>query len=142
MSEEVKQGDQVEISYVGKLTDGSVFDQSPEGQGFQFTAGGEEVIPGMADAVLGMKIGDNKTVEIAPDQAYGPYNEGMLVKVGRDQIPPEVSVGDALSDGTPESPIWVVKELGDEFGVLDGNHPLAGQTLIFEIELKGINQAG
>lgn len=141
MSEEVKQGDQVEILYTGKLKDGSVFDQSEPGANFQFTAGGVEVIPGMSEAVVGMKKGDAKTIEIEPDRAYGDYDGEMVVKIERNQIPDDVSVGDALSDGSEQGPIWIVKELGDDFGVLDGNHPLAGETLIFDIELVGITSA-
>ncbi|HKI97396.1 MAG TPA: peptidylprolyl isomerase [bacterium] len=134
----VKQGDQVEIEYVGKLEDGTVFD-STDGRGtFEFEAGSNRIIPGMSDAVMGMEVGQEKTVEIPPDQAYGPRNEELVIRIPRERIPQDAKVGDALSDGQQGGQVWYVAEVTPEEGVLDGNHPLAGKTLIFEVRLIGI----
>lgn len=139
MSENVKEGDEVGIRYKGTLTDGTVFDESTEDSDpFRFVAGSESVIPGMSMGVIGMAVGETKNIEIEPDQAYGQVDDTMLATVNRDQVPKEVNVGDVLSDGQPDSQPWYVKTLTEEECVLDGNHPLAGKTLIFEVELLEI----
>jgi peptidylprolyl isomerase len=134
----VKSGDQVEIEYVGRLKDGTVFDSTEGRDAFRFEAGGSGVIQGMSAAVLGMSLGQKKTFEIELQQAYGDYDESLLVKILRDRMPSEVEVGDALSDGSENTRVWHVRELTEEFGILDGNHPLAGESLIFDIELVSI----
>ena len=138
MSDMVKSGDMVSIWYTGKLEDGTVFDSNEGQDAFQFEAGGPQVIAGMSEGVMGMQVGDEKTLEIPPDQAYGDLVEDLVIRVPTDKIPDDVKVGDALSDGTPGSPSWVVKEVGGEEVVLDGNHPLAGKTLVFDVKLDSI----
>ena len=138
MSETVKSGDTVSIWYTGKLDDGTVFDSNEGQETFTFEAGGQQVIPGMSEGVVGMQIGEEKTLEIPPDQAYGAPVEELVIKVASDKIPSDVKVGDALSDGTPGSPNWIVTDVGSEEVTLDGNHPLAGKTLIFDVKLDSI----
>jgi len=138
MSETVKAGDQISIEYTGRFEDGTVFDSS-EGRGaFSFEAGGGNVIPGMDAAVVGMQVGEEKTVEIPPEEAYGPRVDDLVISVPSAQVPEGAKVGDALSDGTPNGPSWVVTEVGEEAVTLDGNHPLSGQMLIFDIKLVAI----
>ena len=140
MSEQtaVKQGDQVEIEYVGKLEDGTVFD-STDGKGsFRFQAGSDGIIRGMSAAVVGMQVGDTKTVSIPPEEAYGARDDDLVLRGPRERIPPDTKVGDALSDGSPGGRTWFVTELTEQETVLDGNHPLAGKTLIFEVKLVGV----
>ena len=138
MSDSVKSGDMVSIWYTGKLEDGTVFDSNEGMEAFKFEAGGQQVITGMSEAVMGMQVGDEKTIEIPPEQAYGDPVEDLVISVAKDKIPEDVKVGDALSDGTPGSPSWVVTEVGDQEVVLDGNHPLAGKTLVFDVKLDSI----
>lgn len=138
MSEGVKLGDKVSIHYVGKLEDGTVFDSSEGRDAFEFEAGSQNVIPGMSQGVLGMRVGDEKTVHIPQDQAYGPHHEQLVVQVANGEMPDGVSEGDVLSDGQPGSRNWVVVERGPEITTLDGNHPLAGKTLIFDVTLVAI----
>ena len=134
MADAVKEGDQVTIHYTGKLTDETVFDSSEGREPLGFTAGSEEIIPGVSNAVIGMAPGEKKTVEIEPDQAYGQPREDLVVKVPTEKLPEEAKEGDMLSDG--QNPVtWVVRERGDQESVLDANHPLAGKTLVFDIEL-------
>ena len=134
----VKQGDQVEIEYVGRLEDGTVFDTTDGKGSFRFEAGSDHIITGMSAAVVGMQVGDTKTVAIPPEEAYGPRNDDLVMRVPRERIPPETQVGDALSDGNPGGRTWFVQELTEQETVLDGNHPLAGKTLIFEVKLVAI----
>lgn len=137
-------GDMVTISYRGTLDDGSVFDESTPDEPLRFVAGGEEVIEGLTNAVIGMTVGEKKRVVIEPDQAYGDYDDELEQTVERSELPEDAEVGDqltatAVDNDDEEFPVWVV-ELNETEAVLDANHPLAGETLIFEIELLGINE--
>lgn len=131
-------GDTVTVHYTGTLDDGTVFDSSREREPLEFTLGDENVIPGFQDAIRGQVKGDKFEVEVPPEDAYGPRDENRVVTVARTEIPEDVDVepGNFLQAQTPEGPVTLkVLEAGDEQVRLDGNHPLAGQQLNFEIEL-------
>ncbi|HJQ35001.1 MAG TPA: peptidylprolyl isomerase [Pyrinomonadaceae bacterium] len=141
MAETAKNGDRVRVHYTGRLEDGQVFDSSKDGEPLEFTVGGGEVIPGFDEAVRGMNVGDTKTVEIEADDAYGPRRDGLVTQIPREvaQFPVEPQVGMhfalPLQDGT-QHPV-VVTEVTDTHVTIDGNHPLAGEKLIFDLELVG-----
>ncbi len=132
-------GDHVKVHYTGTLEDGTVFDSSREGEPLGFRLGDRQVIQGFEDAVLGLEPGQSRTATIAPDEAYGSRRDDLVVEVPRDQVPPEVQpeVGLqlqlTLEDGR-QIPV-VVTSVTSASVVLDANHPLAGETLIFEVEL-------
>ncbi|MFP3867201.1 MAG: peptidylprolyl isomerase [Desulfobacteraceae bacterium] len=138
-----KIGDRVQIHYTGRFDDDTVFDTSEGQEPLEFTAGSNEVIPGVSQGVVGMKPGDSKTIEVAAEEAYGPRQPGLEQRVPREMIPPEASVGDPLQAKVGEQTyvVWVT-EVGDDFAVLDGNHPLAGRNLIFDIELVSVSPEG
>ncbi len=137
---QAKEGDKVRVHYTGKFEDGTVFDSSQGGQPLEFTAGSTELIPGFSKAVVGMAPGDSKTVTVTPEEGYGLRQEGMEQKVPRRMLPPEAKVGDPLQAQAGDQTIVVwVKELNDEEAVLDANHPLAGRTLIFDLEMVSVN---
>ena len=132
----IENGDRVAIHYRGTFEDGNEFDNSAGREPLEFTAGSDELIPGMSKAVIGMAVGEKKTVTLPPADAYGERRDEMQIKVGRDQLPEGVEVGAMLGLSTPEGQFHaVLVELGDEHAVLDGNHPLAGRTLVFELEV-------
>jgi len=139
---EAKQNDTVRVHYTGKLDDGSVFDSSLEREPIEFTIGEGHVIPGFEQAVVGMNLGETKTVRIQSDDAYGPYREDMVLTVERSQFPPDIepTVGQALqvqqSNGEPF--VVTVSEVSDASVKLDANHPLAGKDLTFDIQLVEI----
>ncbi len=139
---QVKDGDTVQVHYTGKLEDGTVFDTSREGEPLEFKMGDQSLIAGFEDAVKGMGVGDSKTVEIAPDEAYGQYNEEMVVQIGRDQVPDNITpeVGMMLQVQTADGQMVQVrvKEMDEEKLTLDANHPLAGEKLIFDLEVVGV----
>ncbi len=136
---QAKQGDTVRVHYTGKLTDGTLFDSSSGRQPLEFTLGAGNVIPGFEAAILDMFIGENKTITIASEQAYGPRIEEAVRRFPRSGIPQDIQleVGIQLQAHDPEGrPImFTVIELDDNDVTLDANHPLAGKDLVFELEL-------
>ncbi|MFA0961330.1 peptidylprolyl isomerase [Roseivirga sp. BDSF3-8] len=137
-----KQGDKVKVHYTGKLQDGTVFDSSENRDPLEFTLGNGQMIPGFEQAVNGMAIGDEKTAEIAADDAYGQRQDNMMVRVPKEQVPsdiqPEVGQQLAINQGGQNIPV-VVTEVTEAEVVLDANHPLAGKDLVFDIKLMEIS---
>ena len=138
-----KNGDMVQVNYTGKLTDGTVFDSSVGRAPLEFTLGNDEMIPGFEKAVLGMKVGEKKTVTIPADEAYGPHYDEMVIQVPRDRIRTEAepTIGQVLGTTGPngEEISFIITGISDNGTVtLDANHPLAGKDLTFDIELLKI----
>ena len=135
-------GDTVQIHYSGKLNDGTVFDFSDGKSPLEFKIGKNTVIPHLEQSVIGMTIGDKATVEINAENAYGPHQTDAIQTVDRSMIPQEVdlTVGSQLQATTPDDQtlLLTVAAVDDTTVTLDGNHPLAGQDLTFDIELVGI----
>ena len=135
-------GDTVHIHYSGKHNDGTVFDSSDGKSPLEFKIGENTVIPHLEQSVIGMTIGDKATVEINAENAYGPHQTDAIQTVDRSMIPQEVdlTVGSQLQATTPDDQtlLLTVAAVDDTTVTLDGNHPLAGQDLTFDIELVGI----
>jgi peptidylprolyl isomerase len=140
---QVSAGDNVKVHYKGTFDDGTVFDSSLDCDPLEFTIGGCQVIPGFEKAVMGMRTGETKTVRINSDMAYGPHNEEMVVVFGRDQLPADLepSIGQVLRFRRNDGHIIEVTivDMSDTDVTFDGNYPLAGKDLIFEIQLMEIN---
>ncbi|WP_187429429.1 FKBP-type 16 kDa peptidyl-prolyl cis-trans isomerase [Roseobacter fucihabitans] len=139
---EVKSGDTVGIHYTGTLLDGTKFDSSEGRDPLEFEVGAGHIIPGLEVALPGMKVGDKKTVQVPCDQAYGPINPEMRQAVPREGIPAEVplDIGTSLNVQTPDGQAMqvMVVALDEATVTIDANHALAGQDLIFDIELMSI----
>ena len=130
----IANGDKVSIHYTVKLEDGTVVDQSQPNQPLEFTAGSNELIPGVSGAVVGMAQGESKTVTVPPEMGYGPHRPEAVQQAERKHFPPEVKVGDVFKAVAGDQEMLVrVVELEGENVTLDANHPLAGQTLIFDL---------
>lgn len=139
---QVKSGDTVRIHYTGTLPDGHTFDSSAGRDPLEFEVGSGQIIPGLDTALPGMEVGESKTVNVPCAEAYGPTNPDMRQEVPRAGIPADIPLepGTQLQMQTPQGqvlPVTVV-EVADETVTLDANHPLAGQDLVFEIELVEI----
>ena len=132
-------GNTVKIHYRGTLDDGTEFDSSHGSEPLSFKLGEGMVIPGFEKAVEGMDTGEKKEISIPPEEAYGQPREDLVVQVERSQIPDNVDLelGGALRVRTEDghTVTVIVAEMSDDNVVLDGNHPLAGKTLNFELEL-------
>jgi len=139
---EAKEGDTVKVHYTGKLDDGTEFDSSAGRDPLEFAIGTRTLIPGFEEAVVGMTVGDSKTVQIASEEAYGPHHQEAVQTVPRSEIPAQIdlSVGNVLQATAPngQQMALTVVELTEEAVTLDANHPLAGKDLTFEIELVEI----
>src|SRR5947209_986535 len=140
--QQVKNGDKVKVHYHGKLRSGETFDSSNGREPLEFTVGSGQVIKGFDQGVMGMQIGEKKTVEIQAEDAYGDKDERNIIEFPKDQFPPDVVPEEGLqlmmSNGQGQSFPVTIAEVKDDSVVLDANHPLAGQDLIFDIELLEI----
>ena len=142
MPEQVKEGDTVRVRYTGRLAGGEVFDESPEGEPLEFRVGAHQVIAGFDRGVRGMQVGDKRTVEIEMEDAYGAHEAALVNSVPREgmKLDQEPEVGMSLLMQVPDGnqiPLTIT-DVTDTHITLDANHPLAGEKLIFEIELLEI----
>ena len=136
---EAKKGDTVKVHYVGRLENGEQFDSSEGREPLEFTIGENQVIPGFENGVLGLVEGEKTIVKIQPEDAYGPHYDEMIITVERSKFPDGVvpEPGQKFQLKQPDGQVFVVTvtDIDDEMVTLDGNHPLAGMILNFEIEL-------
>ncbi|MFT4244375.1 MAG: FKBP-type peptidyl-prolyl cis-trans isomerase [Candidatus Woesearchaeota archaeon] len=135
----------VSIHYTGTLEDGTIFDSSEGKEPLEFIFGIGQIIPGLEEGLEGLKVGDKKKVEnITPDKAYGPKLDEAMQEVPKSQLPEDldVEVGMQLAAQGPQGPIPVViAKVKEESVVVDFNHPLAGKTLTFEVEVTALRDA-
>jgi peptidylprolyl isomerase len=139
---QAKTGDTVRIHYTGTLDDGTQFDSSAGRDPLEFAVGSGQVIPGFDRAVEGMGVGENKTVQIAPDEGYGERHEQLVQDVPKSALPENIDpqIGMRLQASGQDGRVMqlVVTKIAEDSITVDGNHPLAGKTLNFEIELVEI----
>lgn len=140
---QAKNGDIVRVHYTGKLDDGTVFDTSAEREPLQFKIGEGNVIKDFEQAVVGMSPGEAKTVQIPSDRAYGPHHEDMVMVVDRSEFPenlePKVAQILQVQRQDGEAFVVTVTAVSEDKVTLDGNHPLAGKDLSFDIQLAEIS---
>ncbi|MDH4044506.1 MAG: peptidylprolyl isomerase [Gemmatimonadota bacterium] len=134
-------GDKVRVHYTGRLDDDTVFDSSEGRDPIEFVLGTEAVIRGFEAAVLGLEVGDRRTVVLGPEDAYGPYHHERVVVVGRERFPVELTIEPGMvlrAQGENGDLMVTVTDITDDRVTIDGNHPLAGKQLTFDIELTGL----
>lgn len=142
---QAKEGDTVSLHYKGSFENGTVFDSSETHGALKFTVGKGMVIPGFEEAVVGMKLGETKTVTIPPEKGYGSHKDELLIKIERNELPPDLDpvVGQRVEFSKDKQRLQLtVAEVGDDAVTFDANHPLAGKTLIFELLLLEIEGEG
>ncbi len=137
----VKSGDRVRVHYTARRQDGSIFHSSRPDSPLEFLAGSGELIEAVTSAVVGMKVGDSDTIVVPPERGYGPIKPGLEQRVPRRAVPADASIGDAVevTIGNGKVVLWL-RELAVDHATLDGNHPLAGQTLEVDIELLAVDE--
>lgn len=134
-------GQQVKVHYTGKLSDGTVFDSSINGDPLTFTLGSGQVIAGFDSGVTGMTLNEMRTIHIPAVNAYGPVQAGMVVELQKTEIPAHLALkpGQRVQLKTPQGMLTVnVVAETDTTITLDGNHPLAGKDLTFDLQLVEI----
>ncbi|HUT30095.1 MAG TPA: peptidylprolyl isomerase [Sedimentisphaerales bacterium] len=140
--EEAKSGDTVRVHYTGKLDDETTFQTSIGRDPLEFTIGEERIIPALENAVIGMKPGDAKTVKISAEDAFGPYHEDLVRTIERSEfatdLQPKVGQRLNLSEPSGHEIAVTVTDFSEASVTLDANHPLAGEDLVFDIELVEI----
>ena len=138
----VKNGDHVAVQYTGRLEDGSIFVSSQGREPLTFEVGASEVIQGFDEALVGMHTGDKKSITIAPAEGYGEHNSELVFDFPKHMLPEDLAceVGSQLQlvDENQQAIPVIVADIQEDTILLDANHPLAGKTLTFDIELLEI----
>ena len=138
-----KKGDNVKVHYKGTLTSGEQFDSSEGRDPLEFTVGAGQMIKGFDDAIPGMAVGDKKTINIAPSDAYGEKKADAIIEFPKSNIPEDMKLEPGMKiqlHNQAGQPIpVVVTEVKDDVVILDANHELAGKELVFDIELVEIS---
>lgn len=137
-----RDGDLVRIHYTAMTAEGGVFETSAKRDPLHFIAGSDEVIRGISQAVIGMREGETRKVTIPPEEGFGLRDPSLEQIVPRSVLPEGLNEGDqtTASFGDEELDVWV-QRLDRDDAVVDANHPLAGETLVYEIELVNIEPA-
>jgi FKBP-type peptidyl-prolyl cis-trans isomerase 2 len=143
--QQANNGDKVKVHYHGRLTNGTTFDTSEGREPLEFEVGAGSVIAGFDDGVRGMAVGEKKTIQIPVEQAYGPKDENMVVEFPKTNFPedmqPEIGMHLNMTNGAGQVIPVVITDVREESVILDANHPLAGEDLIFDLELVSIAAA-
>jgi FKBP-type peptidyl-prolyl cis-trans isomerase 2 len=141
---QVKENNTVKVHYTGKLSDGQVFDSSEGKEPLEFTLGQGRLIPGFEKGLMDMKLNEKKTVTIAKEEAYGEVNQDLIQEVQKSELPqeitPEVGMGLVSKSSDGQEMNLQVVEVRESSIVLDGNHPLAGKDLTFDLEVVEIKE--
>ena len=140
-----KNGDIVRIHYTGMLPDGTPFDSSKDREPLQFEIGAGQILPKLEENVVGMDVGDARTVRLPPEEAFGAHDPAKVQKLARAAIPANLDVQPGMrlqAQSTGGTPMTLsVVEVGSDEITVDANHPLAGRDVMFELELTEIVKA-
>ena len=141
--DQAKSGDTVKIRITEKMEDGTVAESSQDRGPLEFKIGEGNVISGLEQGVIGMKTGDKKSITIPPEDAFGQPHEELVIDLNKSEIPEgiKLSVGVHLNIQTSDGQVFKVKivDVKEDTVTLDANHPLAGATLNFYVELIEID---
>ena len=141
---QVKENSTLKVNYTGKLSDGQIFDTSEGKEPIEFTLGEGRLIPGFEKGLIDMKLNEKKTITIVKEEAYGEVNQDLIQEVKKTELPqdmaPEVGMGLVSKSPDGREMNLMVVEVKEESIVIDGNHPLAGKDLIFDLEVVEITK--
>ena len=142
MANEVKFGDTVKVHYKAKSQDSLIFDSSSQIDPLIFTIGDGQIIPAFEKALIGMQEGEDKSIKLNPDEAFGPYLDELITTVEKSQLPPNLDIkkDQQLQIQQPDGQVLLVKviDITDDSITFDANHPLAGKDITFDIHLVEI----
>jgi peptidylprolyl isomerase len=134
-----KKGDRVKLHIVGRTSDGVVIETTEGCDPLLVEVGGDQLLAGLQKAIVGMDVGEEQKVVVPPEEAYGVLNPELQYVVSNEILPKGTQAGDKLHGRAGERKIEVwVREIGEENTIVDENHPLAGETLEFDLKLVSI----
>lgn len=140
----VKENTTLKVNYTGKLSNGQIFDTSEGKEPIEFTLGEGRLIPGFEKGLIDMKLNEKKTITIVKEEAYGEVNPALIQEVNKTELPqdmaPEVGMGLVSKSPDGQEMNLMVVEVKEESIIIDGNHPLAGKDLIFDLEVVEIKE--
>ena len=141
--DKVENGVYVSVDYKGTLTDGQVFDTSEGRRPLEVHMGAGQMIKGFEAELLGMALNEKKTFTLAPEDAYGERNDKLMHSISRNEVPKEMDIQIGMTVGLrtqqgQQVPAKIV-QIDDSTITMDLNHPLAGESLTFEVEVVGIS---
>jgi len=135
-------GNTVKVHYKGKLEDGSVFDSSEGRDPLEVKLGTNAIIPGFEKGLMGMEVGDKKTITIPSEEGYGPRRDELIMELNKSDFPenitPEVGLQLQMQREDGQNLPVTIIDIKDEKITLDANFPLAGKTLIFDVEMMEV----
>ncbi len=134
------------IGFHYTLTDtaGTVIDSSVGDEPLVFLEQSHQIIPGLERVLVLMNVGDKRKIEVKAADAYGDINQELIIKVKKTQFPPnaDLKVGDQFQvNEDPHSPVFTVTNVGSDEVTVDGNHPMAGKDLFFDVEITTMRAA-
>ena len=136
---QAKNGDNVKVHYTGKLVSGEQFDSSAGREPLAFTVGAGQMIAGFDEGVIGMKVGETKTLKITPEKAYGEYDPELSRELPVEAVTFTPEIGMQLATDTGLR--GIITEVGEKSFIIDFNHELAGKTLIFEVTIVSMEES-
>ena len=135
----------VSLSYNLKNVNGDELDQAGVDQPFAYMHGAGQIVSGLENELAGMKTGDKKNITVSPEDGYGKVNPDLIIQVGRSNFPKDADIQPGMqfaAEGEGSQQInFTVKEVKGEKVTIDGNHPFAGETLLFSVEVLGVRDA-
>ena len=141
----IKEGSKVEVRYIGTLDTGEEFDNTMQTDPVSFTVGKGEIIPGFEVGILGLKKDEEKEIHVSAEEGYGTYQQELIMEIPKAEFPDHIELKSGLElevpvedENEPPIPIKVLDVKEDQV-VVDANHPLAGQTLIFKVKIVSVN---
>jgi FKBP-type peptidyl-prolyl cis-trans isomerase SlyD len=145
MTDPISNGKVVNLSYSLKNDAGKLLDRADPGEPFSYLHGAQQIVPGLESALAGMKVGDKKKVTVAPQDGYGEVNDSLKLVVSRAQFPKEAELEAGMQFETHSDDgqgiVFTVEKIEEDKVHIDGNHPLAGQTLHFDVEVLAVRDA-
>jgi FKBP-type peptidyl-prolyl cis-trans isomerase SlyD len=141
----IKNGTVVDLSYSLKNDKGDVLDRADASEPFTYLHGAQQIVPGLENALAGLKVGEKKKVSVSPAEGYGELNPDLKLTVNRSQFPDGVEIEEGMQfeanspDG--QSVVFTVESIQGDKVAIDGNHPLAGETLHFDVEVLKVRDA-
>lgn len=134
----------VSLTYTLKNSDGQELDQANADKPFAYLHGNKQIVPGLENALEGMTVGDKKEVTVSPEEGYGEFIPGLKMDVERSNFPKDIKLQAGMqfsAEVSGKDRVFTVTGIEEDKVQVDGNHPLAGQTLHFAVEVVEVRDA-